>query len=217
MADRPRPPDSWAGLSFFTDGRWETLWRKLEALPDWQPAPEVIFRALALTPRPRVRVVILGQDPYPTPGRATGLAFSFPPGQPPRDSLRNILAEVASDTGQAKADGDLTGWARQGVLLLNPVLTVPVGQSHGHKTLGWQQLTAEILAATAADGPRAFLLWGAPAHKACAVLPRDGHLVLQSPHPSPLSVHRGFFGSRPFSQVNRWLAERGEPEIDWSL
>mgnify|MGYP001422023037 FL=1 len=217
MAERPEPPDSWASLPFFTDGRWAALWHKLEALPDWQPAPEAIFRALDLTPRPSVRVVILGQDPYPTPGRATGLAFSFPPGQPPRDSLKNILAEVAADTGQRKADGDLTGWARQGVLLLNPVLTVPVGLSHGHKALGWQALAAEILAATAAEGPRAFLLWGAPAQKACAGLPRDGHLVLQSPHPSPLSAHRGFFGSRPFSQVNRWLAERGEPEIDWSL
>jgi uracil-DNA glycosylase len=217
MAERPEPPDSWASLPFFTDGRWAALWHKLEALPDWQPAPEAIFRALDLTPRPSVRVVILGQDPYPTPGRATGLAFSFPPGQPPRDSLKNILAEVAADTGQRKADGDLTGWARQGVLLLNPVLTVPVGLSHGHKALGWQALAAEILAATAAEGPRAFLLWGAPAQKACAGLPRDGHLVLQSPHPSPLSAHRGFFGSRPFSRVNRWLAERGEPEIDWSL
>ena len=206
MPDRPQPPDSWAGLSFFTDGRWAALWHKLEALPDWQPAPEAIFRALDLSPRAAVRVIILGQDPYPTPGRATDLAFSFPPGQSPRDSLKNILAEVASDTGQAKADGDLTGWARQGVLLLNPVLTVPVGQSHGHKNLGWQQLTTEILAATAADGPRAFLLWGAPAQKACAGLPRDGHLFLQSPHPSPLSVHRGFFGSRPFSRVNHWLA-----------
>lgn len=217
MADRPEPPESWSTLPFFTDGRWETLWRKLETLPDWQPGPAAIFRALALTPREKVRVVILGQDPYPTPGRATGLAFSFPPGQPPRDSLRNILAEVASDTGQVKADGDLTGWAEQGVLLLNPVLTVPVGQSHGHKALGWQTLTTEILAATAIDGPRTFILWGAPAQKLCTRLPRDGHLFLESPHPSPLSAHRGFFGSRPFSRANQWLAARGSPEIDWSL
>lgn len=217
MADRPEPPASWASLPFFTDGRWTALWQKLEALPRWQPAPQTIFRALALTPRPRVRVVILGQDPYPTPGRATGLAFSFPPGERPRDSLRNILAEVASDTGQAKTDGDLTAWAEQGVLLLNPVLTVPVGQSHGHKALGWQALTTEILAATAADGPRAFLLWGAPAQKLCARLPRDGHLFIETPHPSPLSAHRGFFGSRPFSRANQWLAARGGKEIDWSL
>src|SRR5690606_16288835 len=170
-----------------------------------------------LTPRPQVRVIILGQDPYPTPGRATGLAFSFPPGESPRDSLRNILAEVAGDTGQVKANGDLTAWAEQGVLLLNPVLTVPVGQSHGHKAIGWQALTTEILAATATDGPRAFLLWGAPAQKLCARLPRDGHLFIETPHPSPLSAHRGFFGSRPFSRANQWLEARGGKEIDWSL
>jgi len=217
MADRPEPPESWASLPFFTDGRWAALWRKLEPLPDWQPAPQNIFRALALTPRPRVRVIILGQDPYPTPGRATGLAFSFPPGERPRDSLRNILAEVAGDTGKEKTDGNLTAWAEQGVLLLNPVLTVPVGQSHGHKALGWQALTAEILAAAASDGPRAFLLWGSPAQKLCARFPRDGHLFIETPHPSPLSAHRGFFGSRPFSRANQWLAARGGKEIDWSL
>ena len=217
MAERPEPPESWASLPFFADGSWDALWRKLEALPDWQPGPGAIFRALALTPRPRVRVVILGQDPYPTPGRATGLAFSFPPGQKPRDSLKNILTELASDTGQVKVDGDLTGWAEQGVLLLNPVLTVPVGESHGHKAFGWQALTAEILYATATDGPRAFILWGAPAQKLCARLPRDGHLFIETPHPSPLSAHRGFFGSHPFSRANQWLAARGSPEIDWSL
>lgn len=215
--DRPEPPESWASLPFFTDGRWDALWQKLQSLPDWQPAPDRIFRALALPPRDKVRVVILGQDPYPTPGRATGLAFSFPPGQPPRDSLKNILAEVASDTGQPKPDGDLTAWAGQGVLLLNPILTVPLGQSLGHKTLGWQALTSAILAATAADGPRAFLLWGAPAQKLCADIPRSGHLFLESPHPSPLSAWRGFFGSRPFTATNQWLATRGLPPIDWSL
>lgn len=211
----PEPPASWATLPFFTDGRWPALWARLAALPDWQPAPDRIFRALTLTPRDRVRVVILGQDPYPTPGRATGLAFSFPPEQSPRDSLRNILAELAADTGQTRADGDLTGWADQGVLLLNPILTVPTGQPLGHRHLGWQSLTAEILAATAADGPRAFLLWGAPAQKACAHVPRATHLWLESPHPSPLSAWRGFFGSRPFSAVNRWLTAQGKPPIDW--
>jgi uracil-DNA glycosylase len=211
----PEPPASWATLPFFTDSRWPALWARLAALPDWQPAPDRIFRALTLTPRDRVRVVILGQDPYPTPGRATGLAFSFPPEQSPRDSLRNILAELAADTGQTRADGDLTGWADQGVLLLNPILTVPTGQPLGHRHLGWQSLTAEILAATAADGPRAFLLWGAPAQKACAHIPRATHLWLESPHPSPLSAWRGFFGSRPFSAVNRWLTAQGQPPIDW--
>ena len=132
---RPEPPESWADLPFFTS-RWPALWDRLAATPGWQPGPEAIFRALALTPRPKVRVVILGQDPYHTPGRATGLAFSFPKDTPPRDSLRNILTELASDTGTAKPDGDLTSWAQQGVLLLNTALTVPIGQANGHKALG---------------------------------------------------------------------------------
>lgn len=212
---RPAPPAGWADLPFFAQD-WPALWQRLEAAQGWQPAPGAIFRALDLTPRDRVRVVILGQDPYHTPGRATGLAFGFPPGTPPRDSLRNILTEVRDDTGSAPPDGDLSGWARQGVLLLNTVLTVPVGQAHGHKRLGWDRLVAQVLAAVAGDGPRAFLLWGAPAQRACANLPRDGHLFVETPHPSPLSAYRGFFGARPFSRVNRWLACRGEAPVDWS-
>jgi uracil-DNA glycosylase len=212
---RPEPPESWADLPFFST-HWPALWDRLVVAPGWQPEPQAIFRALALTPRPRVRVVILGQDPYHTPGRATGLAFSFPPGTPPRDSLRNILTEVASDTGRPKADGDLASWAGQGVLLLNTALTVPVGQANGHKSLGWQPLVHDILRTTAADGPRAFVLWGNPAQKLCTALPREGHLFLTSPHPSPLSAHRGFFGSRPYTAVNRWLTARGQPAIDWS-
>lgn len=214
MSATPAPPESWAGLPFFSN-RWPALWQRLHARHDWQPAPEAIFRALELTPRPAARVVILGQDPYPTPGRATGLAFGFPPGLAPRDSLRNILREVADDIGHRPASGDLSPWARQGVLLLNTVLTVPVGQANGHKGWGWEALAREVLEATAADGPRAFLLWGLPAQRLAAGLPDRGHLVLASPHPSPLSVHRGFFGSRPFGAVNRWLASRGEPPIDW--
>jgi uracil-DNA glycosylase len=215
MPPRPAPPATWADLPFFREA-WPALWNKLAALPDWHPAPEVLFRALELTPRDKVRVVILGQDPYPTRGRATGLAFSFPPDQPPRDSLRNILAEVAADTGQTRASGDLSAWARQGVLLLNTALSVPAGQANGHRHLGWDSLAREVLAATAADGPRAFLLWGGPAQRLCRDLPRAGHLFLESPHPSPLSAHRGFLGSRPFSATNRWLAGRGEPPIDWA-
>ena len=211
----PLSPESWADLPFFST-RWPALWDRLAANPEWQPAPEAIFRALALTPRQKVRVVILGQDPYPTPGRATGLAFSFPPGTTPRDSLRNILAELATDTGHVKPDGDLTPWAEQGVLLLNTALTVPVGLANGHKGWGWETLAQQILAAVASDGPRAFVLWGGPAQKLCANLPRAGHLFLESPHPSPLSAYRGFFGSRPFSAINRWLAEQGHPQIDWA-
>ena len=212
---RPGPPASWADLPFFTT-HWPALWDRLAATPGWQPEPQAIFRALALTPRPKVRVVVVGQDPYHTPGRATGLAFSFPPGVAPRDSLRNILTELAADTGQPKADGNLTAWAQQGVLLLNTALTVPIGQANGHKRWGWEALVTQVLQATAADGPRAFVLWGNPAQHLCANLPRDKHLFLASPHPSPLSAHRGFFGSRPFSAVNRWLTAQDQPPINWS-
>lgn len=208
----PDPPASWAALPFFTT-HWPALRARLAETRDWQPQDP--FRALRLTPRDKVRVVILGQDPYHTPGRATGLAFSFPPGQPPRDSLRNILAEVGSDIGTARTEGDLTPWAEQGVLLLNTLLTVPVGKAFGHKGWGWEILTAQILAATAGDGPRAFLLWGGPAQKLCAKIPRDGHLFLQTAHPSPLSAYRGFLGSRPFTAINRWLTGQGEAPIDW--
>ena len=211
----PAPPPSWADLPFFIEV-WPWLWRRLGAETGWQPPPERLFRALDLTPRPAVRVVILGQDPYPAPGRATGLAFAFPPGVPARHSLANILREVAADTGHAPATGTLDGWARQGVLLLNTVLTVPTGRAGGHRELGWERLAREVLAAVAADGPRAFLLWGKPAQRIGADLPGAGHLVLTAPHPSPLSAHRGFLGARPFSAVNHWLAARGEAPIDWS-
>ena len=213
MAEIPAPPETWADLPFFTT-HWPALRTRLATAPDWQPADP--FRALRLTSRATTRVVILGQDPYPTPGRATGLAFSFPKGERPRHSLQNILTELASDIGQTKADGDLTTWADQGVLLLNTALTVPLNQANGHKGWGWEPLITQILTALAADGPKAFLLWGAPAQALCARLPRDSHLFLHSPHPSPLSAHRGFFGSRPFSTTNRWLIAQGQPPIDWA-
>ena len=161
-------------------------------------------------------MVILGQDPYPTPGRATGLAFSYPPGVRPAHSLANILRELAEDTGAARADGDLTGWARQGVLLLNTVLSVPVGMPDGHRDFGWQRLAGQVLARVAAR-PTAFVLWGRPAQAVAAPhLGGAGHLVLRSPHPSPLSARRGFFGSRPFGAVNAWLVARGEAPIRWA-
>ena len=209
----PPPPASWRDLPFFRDD-WPTLSARLEAAQDpWQP--QAMFRALELTPRDQVRVVVLGQDPYHTPGRATGLAFSFPPGAAPKHSLHNILTELEADLGVARRDGCLDGWARQGVLLLNTVLTVPLGAAHGHTGWGWERLVAQVLQAVAADGPRAFLLWGGPAQKLCATLPRERHLFVQSAHPSPLSAYRGFFGSKPFSQVNDWLCTQGQPPIDW--
>ncbi|MBL4917464.1 uracil-DNA glycosylase [Szabonella alba] len=211
----PDIPASWADLPFFQND-WNRLQAELDAESGWQPPRDQVFRALHLTPRDRVRVVILGQDPYHTAGRATGLAFSFPPGTPPRDSLKNILTELETDLGIPRVSGDLSGWAEQGVLLLNTVLTVPVGRAHGHKRRGWERLVSQVLAAVAGDGPRAFLLWGGPAQKLCRTLPRDGHLFLETAHPSPLSVYRGFYGSRPFSAVNDWLAGQGERPIDWA-
>ena len=207
------PPESWSSLPFFQT-HWPGLHNRLSNAPAWQPQDP--FRALRLTPRDKTRVVILGQDPYPTPGRATGLAFSFPPGERPQHSLKNILAELAQDTGQTKVDGDLTPWAAQGVLLLNTVLTVPLNETNGHKGWGWEPLVTQILQATAADGPRAFILWGKPAQSLTSTLPRADHLFLTSPHPSPLSAHRGFFGSRPFTTINAWLTSQRQTPIDWA-
>ncbi len=212
------PPAAWADLPFFAQG-WPAVRARLaaEARP-WAPGPDRLFRALDLVPPDAVRVVILGQDPYHEPGRATGLAFGYPPGVKPAHSLANILRELASDRGISRADGDLTGWARQGVLLLNTVLTVVEGpgMAGSHARLGWQRLAAEVLARAAAR-PCAFLLWGRPAQQAAApVLDPDRHLIVAAPHPSPLSAHRGFFGHRPFGRVDAWLAARGAAQIDWA-
>lgn len=211
----PAPPAPWAHLPFFRDD-WPAIAHALAAEPRaiLPPAP-AIFRALALTPPGAVRVVILGQDPYPTPGNADGLAFSVPAGRRLPASLRNIFKEMQADLGCAPASGDLSGWAAQGVLLLNTALTVPAGEAGGHKGLGWGRLVAEVLAEVARR-PTAFICWGAPARKLVERHAAGGsHLVLASAHPSPLAAHRGFFGSRPFGQVNDWLAARGEAPIGW--
>jgi uracil-DNA glycosylase len=211
------PPAAWADLPFFRD-RWPDLRRQLEAeARPWAPGPGRVFRALDLTPPEAVRVVILGQDPYHEPGRATGLAFAYPPGVPPRHALANILRELREDLGIARADGDLTGWARQGVLLLNTVLSVVEGpgMAGSHARLGWQALTGEVIARVA-ERPTAFLLWGRPAQAVAGALDAARHLVIRAPHPSPLSAARGFHGHRPFSRVNAWLEARGERPIDWA-
>lgn len=212
----PEPPAAWAHLPFFRED-WPALAAALaaETRPTF-PAPERIFRALALVPPERARVLILGQDPYPTAGNADGLAFSVPEGRPLPASLRNIFAEMADDLGARPPSGDLSGWARQGVLLLNTALTVPEGDPGGHDGLGWHRLVAQVLAELA-PRPLAFLLWGRPAQALAAPFAdRARHLVVASAHPSPLAARRGFFGSRPFSAVNRWLAARGEAPIDWA-
>lgn len=209
-------PPGWSGLGFFRTG-WPALRERLAAeTAPVQPAPDAMFRALTLCPPEAARVVILGQDPYPTAGNADGLAFSVPEGKRLPASLRNIFREMEDDIGCAPRSGDLSHWARQGVLLLNTALTVPVGRANGHARIGWSPLIAEVLREAAARRPLVFILWGGPAQKlAAATVALEGHHVLASPHPSPLSSYRGFFGSRPFSRTNAWLTARGEAPIDW--
>lgn len=208
-------PAAWADLPFFTDGSWQALQARLNADPrPWLPGEARVFAALALPPE-KVRVVILGQDPYPNARHAMGLAFSVPEGTKPLPrSMNNIFKELQADIDVSREVGDLRDWVDQGVLLLNPVLSVPEGESHGHKSLGWQALTRQILARTA-QRPTVYILWGNPAQSFAEPLIKGAHLVLRSAHPSPLSARRGFFGSRPFSQVNDWLRARQEPEINW--
>ncbi|OBX18177.1 uracil-DNA glycosylase [Erythrobacter sp. QSSC1-22B] len=180
------------------------------------------LRALELTEREAVKVVILGQDPYHGPGQAMGLSFSVPRGVRVPPSLANIYKELHADLGlEIPAHGDLTPWAKRGVLLLNTTLTVESGQAGSHAGRGWDAVTDGVVAAVAgSDRPTVFVLWGAHAQKKAARLPglADGrHLVLRSPHPSPLSAHRGFFGSKPFSKANDFFEAAGRKAIDWSL
>ncbi|PTM40716.1 uracil-DNA glycosylase [Bosea sp. 124] len=183
------------------------------------PVPERVFAALALTPLDAVRVVILGQDPYPTPGHANGLAFSYVGPPPLPRSLVNIGKELSGDLDRAApAGGDLTPWAKQGVLLLNTALTVREGASKAgsHLLLGWSAVTDAIIAAVSRERPHAvFILWGNPAQAKRPLIDESRHLVLASAHPSPLSARRGFFGSKPFSKANAWLEAKGETPVDW--
>jgi uracil-DNA glycosylase len=203
---------------------FETLSRLVLAAeekgPVYPPEGEV-YAAFRLTPPERVRAVILGQDPYHEPGQAHGLAFSVRPGVKLPPSLRNILKELQADIGTpAPASGCLTPWAERGVLLLNTVLTVSRGEADSHRDFGWQTFTDAAVAAIAAfPQPVAFVLWGAQAQKKAASAQNSPYprLILASPHPSPLSAHRGFFGSRPFSRINEFLLQNGEAPIDWSL
>lgn len=180
------------------------------------------FRAFELTPLDTVKVVILGQDPYHGPGQAHGLAFSVPEGVKVPPSLANIHKELASDLGLPRpAHGNLEHWARQGVLLLNTALSVEAGKAGSHQGRGWEALTDAAVAAVAARSePSVFLLWGshaqAKASHVSGLGPDSLHLILTAPHPSPLSAYRGFLGSRPFSQANRFLEAHGRGAIDWS-
>lgn len=184
------------------------------------PAESEVFNALALTALAEVKVFILGQDPYPTRGHAHGLAFSVQPTVKPLPaSLRNIVKELESDLGLPKpSNGSLIPWAKQGVLLLNTVLTVREGTPNSHQGKGWETFTdAVIRAVSAQPEPVVFILWGKPAQKKEGLIDATRHTVLKSAHPSPLSASTGFFGSRPFSQANAALKAAGRPEIDWTL
>lgn len=177
------------------------------------------FRALDLTPLDKVRVVILGQDPYHGEGQAHGLCFSVQPGVQIPPSLVNIYKEIESDLGIKPArHGFLEHWAKQGVLLLNSVLTVEMGRAAAHQGKGWEQFTDAIIRrVNEREEPVVFLLWGSYAQKKAAFVDASRHLVLKAPHPSPLSAHNGFFGCRHFSKTNAFLEGKGLKPIDWAL
>ncbi|RQW69703.1 uracil-DNA glycosylase [Halomonas sp. YLB-10] len=177
------------------------------------------FRAFELTPLDEVRVVILGQDPYHGPGQAHGLCFSVREGVKPPPSLVNIYKELAQDLGVTPVNhGHLEAWARQGVLLLNTSLTVEEGNAGSHRGKGWETFTDRAIETVNAEAPPCvFLLWGSHARQKKALVDQERHLVLESPHPSPLSAHRGFFGNHHFSRANAFLAEHGRSPVDWQL
>lgn len=225
-------PDPWrrAMSDALNTPEWRNLRSRLQQEDSGEtpilPPADRRFAAFAMTPLDTVRIVILGQDPYHGDGQAHGLAFSVPSGarQPP--SLINIFRELHDDLGiERPVDGNLSGWARQGVLLLNTALSVKKGQAGSHARLGWNVLTdAAISAVSRRSDPSVFVLWGAHARQTFERAVKDAgvshqgdrHLVLTAPHPSPLSAYRGFFGSRPFSRANAFLQSRGRGRIDWA-
>ena len=182
------------------------------------PPAGQIFRALDLCPLPQVRVVLLGQDPYHGAGQAEGLSFSVPDGTPVPPSLRNIKQEIASDLGRPSiiSGGNLLPWVQQGVLLLNTTLTVRSGQAASHQGLGWETFTDEVIMAVNRQREHVvFLLWGTPARRKASMIDRTRHLILEAPHPSPLSASRGFFGCLHFSACNNYLQQHGLTPIEW--
>lgn len=183
------------------------------------PPSDDIFNAFHLTPLKEVKAVILGQDPYHNVGQAHGLCFSVKKGVDIPPSLVNIYQELHDDLGCTIPDhGCLEKWARQGVLMLNTVLTVRAHRANSHRGIGWEEFTdAAIRVLDQEDRPIVFILWGAPAQRKKAMLHNPEHLILEAPHPSPLSAYRGFFGSRPFSQTNAFLEKNGMEPIDWQI
>ena len=181
------------------------------------PEEKNVFNALELTPFESVKVVILGQDPYHGFGQAHGLSFSVQKGTPLPPSLKNIYKELQEDIGgNLPTEGDLTYWAKQGVLLLNTVLTVEEGNANSHKGMGWERLTNRLIESlNELNHPVIFILWGKPAQDKEKLITNPNHVLLKAPHPSPLSAYRGFFGSKPFSKVNDILIQQGQTPIRW--
>ncbi len=197
---------------------YETVKKEYKEHKVFPPSSE-LYRAMELTPLDKVKVVILGQDPYHNDGQAHGLCFSVRKGVDIPPSLVNIYKELHDDLGcTIPSHGDLSKWASQGVLLLNTVLTVRAHQAFSHKDIGWQQFTdAVIEKVEEQDRPIVFLLWGSPAQRKAEMVCNPKHLVLKAPHPSPLSAYRGFFGCRHFSQANAFLEQNGLEAIDWQI
>ena len=183
------------------------------------PPMHDIFNALKQTPYEKVRAVILGQDPYHQPGQAHGLCFSVKKGVPPPPSLQNIYKEMYADVGVVPpSHGELTHLAKQGVLMLNTVLTVRGGMAASHRGQGWENFTDRVISEiNKKQTPVVFILWGRPAAEKAKVITNPIHLKLEAPHPSPLSAHRGFFGSKPFSKANEFLVKNGIDPIDWNI
>ena len=181
------------------------------------PEEKNVFNALELTPFESVKVVILGQDPYHGFGQAHGLSFSVQKGTPLPPSLKNIYKELQEDIGgELPTEGDLSHWAKQGVLLLNTVLTVEEGNANSHKGMGWERLTNRLIESlNELKHPVIFILWGKPAQDKEKLITNPNHVILKAPHPSPLSAYRGFFGSKPFSRVNDILIQQGQTPIRW--
>ena len=196
-----------------------TLWEKVKE--EYQttkcfPPKNQIFRAIELTPFEEVKVVIIGQDPYHNDNQANGLCFSVSDKVKAPPSLKNIFKELEDDLGIKKTSNELEMWAKQGVLLLNATLTVRAHEANSHKDLGWEQFTDFIIKEISDKKENVvFVLWGAFAQKKAGLIDASRHFIIQSAHPSPFSVHKGFFGSRPFSKINQFLEEKGKEPINW--
>lgn len=208
-------------MSALDSAEFKRLIQKLELAyqhEDIWPKPDFLFNAFNLCSYDDVKVVILGQDPYPTPGHAHGLSFSVPASvKPLAKSLQNIFKEYESDLQQkAPENGDLSHWARQGVLLLNAVLSVQAGEPQSHESWGWEKFTDTVIKTISKEKKGIiFILWGNAAQKKEIFIDKTQHYVIKSPHPSPLSAYRGFFGSKPFSKTNELLALQDKMKINW--